>query len=245
MARGKLLVAVGVAALLAGLMATFPARVAYQWFAPPQLSLSGISGTVWRGAAAQGSAAGLFLGDLSWRFRPLSLLRLSLGYEIAARLPGGFIEGNVAVRPGGAVRFTNLAAAVPLASMRTAFPLEGIDANLTLRFDRLVLDDGFPTAMDGRVDVSGLVLRALSPRPLGDYRAELQTNDDGISGTVEDLSGVLDLRGNVTLAGNRAYSLIGQVAANANAPAAVTEQLRFLGSPDSQGRREFRFEGSF
>lgn len=241
---GRVLVAVGLAALLAGLVAMFPARVAYQWFAPPQLSLSGISGSVWSGTAAQGSVAGLFVSDVTWSFRPLALFRLALGYDIAARLPGGFIESDVDVGPGGEVRFSDLAATLPLASLQSAFRLEGIDAELALQFDNVVLEDGFPSELDGSVGLSKLVLRALSPAALGDYRADLQTNDGTITGTVEDVSGVLDLSGNMSLDGNRAYSLIGHVAANAGAPASVTEQLRFLGSPDQQGRREFRFEGS-
>jgi hypothetical protein len=64
-----------------------------------------------------------------------------------------------------------------------------------------------------------------------------------ISGVVEDLSGVLDVSGTFVLNRDRTYSFVGQVAANANAPDTVLEQLRFLGSPDERGRREFRFEG--
>ena len=37
----------GILVLLIVLLVTFPARVAYQWFAPPDLTLSGISGSVW------------------------------------------------------------------------------------------------------------------------------------------------------------------------------------------------------
>jgi hypothetical protein len=89
-----------------------------------------------------------------------------------------------------------------------------------------------------------LILRALAPSALGDFRAVLQTNDGVISAVVEDVSGVLDVNGNLVLQSDRTYSFVGQVAASANAPAAVVEQLRFLGSPDQQGLREFRFEGS-
>ena len=39
-----------------GLLAVFPARVAYRWLAPPQLAMTGIEGSVWRGGAA--AAAG-------------------------------------------------------------------------------------------------------------------------------------------------------------------------------------------
>jgi general secretion pathway protein N len=244
MAKAKRLIAVGVVALVAGLVVTFPARVAYQWFAPDGLTLSGISGSIWTGSATQGSAAGLFLSDVSWRFRPLSLIGLKLGYTIAAKVPSGFLEADVAVGVGGSVHFSELAAAMPLASFGTVLPMDGIEGDLSIRFEGLVVADGFPTHADGSIGISGLILRALSPTALGDYRAVLQTSDDGISGTIEDVSGALDLTGNLILGRDRTYSFVGKVAPTANAPTTVLEQLRFLGSPDQQGRREFRFEGS-
>jgi general secretion pathway protein N len=243
-ANGKRLVAAGVAALVIGLVLTFPARIAYQWFAPAQLALSGISGSVWNGAAAQGSAAGLFLSDITWSFRPLSLLRLNAGYTVTARLPSGSFETGVSTGGGDSVRFDDLTATVPLASLPDSIlPVNGISGVLDLRFETLVLKEGVPTQAEGTVGISRLVLQALSATALGDYRAQLQTGDGIITGTVEDVSGVLDLDGELVLGRDRAFSFIGHVAAGADAPSAVHEQLRFLGSPDQQGRRPFRFEG--
>lgn len=244
MASVKRLIAVGAAALVAALVVTFPARIAYQWFAPDELTLSGISGSVWNGAAAQGSVAGLFLSDISWRFRPLSLAGLKVGYAVAARVPSGFVESDVAFGAGGRVHFNELAAAVSLSSLASLLPDGGIEGDFSLQLDVLVLEGGFPTRVDGTVGISGLILRALSPTALGNYRAVLQTEDGRVSAALEDVSGVLDLSGNLVLERNRAYSFAGKVAATAEAPAAVNEQLRYLGSPDAEGRREFRFEGS-
>jgi hypothetical protein len=183
------------------------------------------------------------VSDLSWRFRPSSLFTLTAGFRVAAKPLSGTVEADIAVGPGGGVRVADLAAAVPLASVTSLLPVAGIEGDLSLQFARLALDGGVPTEASGTVGVSNLVLRALSPTALGDYRAVLQTVDDVISGVVEDLSGVLDVSGTFVLNRDRTYSFVGQVAANANAPDTVLEQLRFLGSPDERGRREFRFEG--
>lgn len=244
MASGKRLIAVGVAALVVGLVATFPARIAYQWFAPAGLTLSGISGSVWNGKAAQGSAAGMFLTDLTWQFRPLSLLSLKAGYAVSASLPSGFIETDVAFRAGNRIAFSDLATAVPLATFAPLLPLAGIEGDISLQLKRLVLVDGFPAAADGTVSISGLVLRALSRSALGDYRAELQTGDGAIGVVVEDVSGVLDMDGNLVLQDDGNYSFVGKVAAKADASSAIVEQIGLLGRPDPQGRREFRFEGT-
>ena len=244
MANGKRLVAVGVAALIVGLVLTFPARIAYQWFSPGQVALSGITGSVWNGAAAQGSAGGLFLSDITWGFRPLPLLSLKAGYYVTAKLPSGFVETGVAIGTGGSVQFDDLEAVVPLSSLPDSLVPAGVDGDLNLQFSALVLTDGAPTEAEGTVGVSGLVLHAVSATALGDYRAQLQTDDGVITGTVEDVSGVLDINGDLVLDRDKAYSFVGHVAAGPNAPAAVNDQLRFLGSPDQQGRREFRFEGT-
>jgi general secretion pathway protein N len=244
MPNARCLIAVGVAALVVGLVATFPARIAYRWFGPDEVALSGISGSIWNGAATQGSAGGLYLSELAWRFRPLSLLSLKAGYAVSGRLPAGFIESKVAFGPGGRVYLDDLATAVPLAYLDPLLPMTGIGGDVTVQFRRLTLAEGFPATADGTLSISGLILRPLSPSALGDFRAVFQTDDGVISALVEDVSGVLDVNGNLILQSDRTYSFVGQVAADANAPAAVVEQLRFLGSPDQQGRREFRFEGS-
>ena len=69
MASPQRLILAGIATLVIGLIITFPARVAYQWFAPAELKLSGISGSIWHGAAAQGSAGGVYLTNVEWSFR--------------------------------------------------------------------------------------------------------------------------------------------------------------------------------
>jgi general secretion pathway protein N len=244
MPSGRRLIAVGAAALVVGLVVAFPARIAYQWFAPDDLALSGISGSIWNGTATQGSAGGLYLSELTWRFRPSSLFGLKAGYAISGRLPAGFVDTNVAFGPGGRVYLDDLASAIPLAYFNALMPQAGVEGDMNVQFRRLTLAEGLPVTAEGTVSVSGLILRALGPSALGDFRAVFQTDDGVISATVEDVSGVLDVNGNLVLQSDRSYSFVGQVAPRANAPAAVVEQLRYLGSPDPQGRREFRFEGS-
>ena len=55
---------IGVLTLLLGLLLFFPARIAYQWIAPPTVLLSGIDGSVWNGSSSEASVGGLYLGNL-------------------------------------------------------------------------------------------------------------------------------------------------------------------------------------
>ena len=50
-----------------------------------------------------------------------------------------------------------------------------------------------------------------------------------------------DLAATILEFGN--YEFTGQVAAKPGAPINIAQQLQLLGSPDSEGRREFRIEG--
>lgn len=245
MPRVKLLAAAGIAAFLLALLVTMPARVAYHWLAPAELKLSGISGSVWSGRAAEGAAAGIYFNDLSWQFRPTSLLTGKAASAVSARPAGGTLETDVAVALFGSnLLLRDLDADLPLDVFSMIVPMEGVSGNLGLRFSRIRMADGIPTEAAGTLRIMNLVLRPLSNRALGDYRAVFETGDEGITATVEDVSGVLDLAGTAALEADRSYIFTGKVAAMPDAPSAVVQQLQFLGSADAQGRRDFRFEGS-
>ncbi|MFQ5982731.1 MAG: type II secretion system protein N [Woeseiaceae bacterium] len=239
----KRLMLAGIVTFVIGLLITFPARVAYQWFAPAELRLSGISGSIWRGKAVQGYAGGVYLSNVTWSFQPLALLTGKLAFETRSNPASGFLDGDIAIGPGGSVTMSNVAGAVSIAALADAFPVTGIEGDLTLEFEELVLRNGLPVAATGTLGIANLVSRYLSPATLGDYRAEFQTVDDGILGAVEALSGVLELDGTIKLTRDRNYEFIGQVAARPNAPAAIAQQLQFLGTPNARGQREFRIEG--
>lgn len=243
MKRRTRLLAAGAAVFVAGLVLLFPARAAYRWFAPEAVRLSGIAGTVWSGSAAEASFGGFYAGNLGWRFRPAALFTGKIGYAVAADLAGGSLAGNTAIAPGGSVHLSDLRARLPLAALGDALAGIGADGLVDLRFDSLVLDDGWPVRAAGTVDVRDFVIPVLSSAPLGDYRAEWETADDVVTGRFEDVSGMLDLAGTLELRPDRSYVLSGRVRATNTAPPDLVQQLRFLGSPDAQGMRSFRFEG--
>jgi len=239
----KRYVLVGLLVLAAVLVATFPARVAYQWFAPPDLVLNGISGSVWRGNADEGMAGGAYIRAIRWRLKAAELLKGKLAFATSASPAAGSITTDVAVGLGGNLELSNLSGHVPVDLVHPAFQQSGISGDLSLRFDELVLENGLPVVASGTVTVANVYIPNLSAGVLGDYRAEFHTGDNLITGSVDDLSGVLDVSGVVTITADRAYTLIGEVAARPDAPPSVEQQLRFLGSPNERGLRPFRFEG--
>ncbi|MGB5352204.1 MAG: type II secretion system protein N [Woeseia sp.] len=239
----KLLIAGG-ATLLLGLILMFPARVAHHWFSPPELQIAGIEGSIWRGSALEASVAGVYLSKLSWSFRPLALLKGRFAYDIAAEPVSGFIEADVAAGFLGTLYIDTLNAAAPLSVLKSALRLDDVAGDVSLQLSSIRIKDAFPVNIEGRAAVANLVIRALAPGPLGDFQADVQTTDGNILGSVEDVRGMLELAGTLTLNADRSYALLGRVGPTASAIESVKQQLSFLGTPDARGLREFRIEGT-
>lgn len=238
----RLLIACAIT-LVAGLIITFPARVAYHWFAPPGIAMSGIAGSVWRGTATQANLAGLYLGELRWRLRPLALLRGRASFDIEASPAGGVLEGNAAIGFGGDVYLARTRAALPLDALARLVGVPGLRGTATANIEQLRVRDGLPIAADGNAEVRGLVLPMVSPQSIGGYRIEFFTQDDGVVASVEDTDGYVDIAGRLLLSGDRSYEFLGQLAPKPETPPAVVNQMRFLGSPNARGQHELRLEG--
>jgi len=239
----KRLIAAGLATFIVGLVIAVPARVPYNWFSAPDFRMSGVSGTVWRGQADEGTIAGLYLRDMQWTFRPLSILRGRLAYRVESNSAFGIIRSVVGLGVSGAITVQDFDGSFPLQEFRDLFQLQGFEGTLHVNFESVVINHGFPTAATGTVRLSNLLAPQLSPRVIGDYRAEFTSTADGIRGLVEDSGGVLDVTGTISLGPDRSYSFVGTIAALPEAPAGLTNQLSFLGSPDERGYRDFRIEG--
>ena len=242
-ATPRRLMIVGVATLLVGLLAFFPARVAYHWFAPSTLQLAGIDGTVWRGSAKEGQAAGLYIRNLHWTFKPLSLLTGKLAFKTRLDSAGGFINTDLYAALDGSILFENLDVALSVGALRDLIQTAGLDGRISLHFTALEIRDGLPVTANGVAEVTNLFIRGLATTTIGDFRAKFSTTSDGILASVEDTAGMFDLAGTLRVSPDGAYYLSGLIAPTPTTPPAVIEQLRFLGSPNERGQREFRFEG--
>jgi general secretion pathway protein N len=239
----RALVIAGAAALLVALVIAFPARLAWQWLAPPDVALQGISGSIWNGRAREASAGGLYLTDVRWRFHPFAIFYGRLEYDVRATPVAGFIEADVSLRAAATTGLENASASLPIAALAPFIEVAGLDGNVDLEIDRLLIRDGLPIAADGTVTLSGLVIRPLATSVLGAYQASVETVDGVVRGDVRDLSGVLDVTGSVELRPDRSYSFTGMIGTRPGAPQALDRQLQYLGSADAEGRRSFRLEG--
>lgn len=241
----KLLPLIGIATFLVATLLMFPARVAYDWFAPDSVRLSGLDGSLWYGQAASGEANGIYFTKLKWAFKPLALITGKVAFQLSIDTNAGTISTSLGIGMGGKVSMSDLQGRLSLDNLSPALRANGIGGVLNIQLQSLVLQDGWPSTVKGRIGIGNLFARGLSPAPLGNFSAEFTTEDGGIIGAITDAGAVFDVSGTVRLGDDRSYSLIGFVAENPQTPAAIKQNLRLLGSPDQNGQRQFRFEGRF
>ena len=237
------LVAIGLVTFVAGLIAMFPARVAYHWFGGQGVILEGIAGTVWSGSASQGDVDGFYLRALHWRFHPLSLFTGKLAYSIEASPASGFLEGRIAVGITGKVVAHGIRASLPLQAVRQLAAMPGLGGKLNAQLDRIEIEGDLPVAIDGKVEVAGLLVPMIDPSPIGGYRVEFYTQESGVMGTVEDTDGVVDVAGTVQIRPDRTYEFRALVAPKPNTPARLSQQMKFLGTANQRGQYEMRLDG--
>lgn len=245
MKRWPLLAVLGLVTYLVFALVSFPARVAVAWFAPPDITLTGIQGTVWKGRAALGAVAGVALSDLTWDLQPAGLLLGRLGAEVTTRLADGFVETSVSATPSRIV-LTDLRGTSRLSAFDELLALGGVDGLLTWQMERLELVEQWPVRAIGRLRVASLSAAPLGVDNLGDYQLDFadQATGTGVSGVVKDTNGPLAVSGTLILTPERAYSIDGKVTARANASQTLSNGLALLGNPAPDGSRNFGFSGT-
>lgn len=239
----KTLLFAGLLTFVAAVVMTFPARVAYQWFAPSAVQLSGLDGTIWAGSAAGASVAGLYLHDVQWRLRPLRLFTGKLAASIEASPSSGFLEADIAVGLGGDITLENVNGSLPLRDFATIARMPGLAGNASLQIVELRIRDGLPVTAEGTLAVADLVAPMVDAGSIGGYRAEFFTDGDAVVASIEDVDGVFDLAGSLTISADRNYRFIGKVGATDSTSEKLRGQLRFLGSPNDRGQHDIRLEG--
>ena len=165
--------------------------------------------------------------------RPGDLLGGKIGYGVEADASSGFLKTNLALGAGGSAALSDLTASITLASLQDFVNMPGLDGSLSIRFDRLQLENGLPVAADGTIEVANLTAPLVHRSPIGGFRAEFFTQDTGVVASVEDTDASIDLAGSLKITTDRNYQFLGKVAPKDNTPARLQEQMKFLAVPTS------------
>jgi general secretion pathway protein N len=243
--------ALGLGAYVAFTIAMFPAGVALRWLAPPEIAFAGVAGTLWNGSAASSTVNGFTLEAVRWRLRPAALVLGRVSADVEARIPDGFIAGNVTASPSS-VRFSDLRGATSLPALAVVLPVRGMRGQASVALELLVLEDGWPASAVGELRLAGLESLPLIPDgsgaylPLGDYTVTFEPAPAGVlSASFVDNGGPLEVQGTLSLDASRAYTIDALVEPRSGAPEALVQGLNIMtAEPDPEGRRRLNLTGS-
>lgn len=242
--RRSLLI-LGSLVFIAGLVASIPARVAVGIVAQPGVAVSGVSGTIWSGSAEEASVAGIYLRDLKWESSVLPLFTGKLAYRVEATPVSGFVETDVRIGFNRTIYLSDFRAAMPLEILAGVNNAQAISGSASAQFERVEIVGDLAVAADGVIQVANLVIPEVARESLGSFRADFNTQNNGIVASIEDTDGVLDLAGSLQIRTDRTYQFLAQVILTAKTPDAVRQQLQRLPPPNARGQYELREEGQF
>jgi len=241
------LLALGIGAFLILALVTLPASVVLSFVHPANVTLSGVSGTIWKGRAQAVRSGSTHLGSVDWDLNTLSLFTGKLGADVKITRTDGFAQGTIAAGAGGRLTLRKFSASLPVSALPPNIVRGGWTGTLNMQLAELAIENAWPVTLNGTILVADLVGPANRPAALGGYKVvfpEGASNSDTLAGVITDTGGPLAVNGTVQLKKDRSYLVSGMIATRPDAPSDMARTLEILGEPDAQGRRQFSIEGS-
>lgn len=242
------LVALGVGAFLLFALATFPASVVLSRLGSAGVRAGGVSGSIWNGRAQVLQVRGANIGGVEWKLHVLPLFTAHVNADVKVTRADGFATTQLSVGPTGSISLKALTASLPLSALPPGAIPGGWVGTLNAKFSQLIVENGWPTKVDGSLDAVDLTGPARKPAKVGSYRVVFDptaSSAEMLQGTLSDAGdGPLEIKGTVQLKTDRSYTIDALIAARPNAPRSLVNSLEYLGPPDPQGRRQFSMAGT-
>jgi len=199
----------------------------------PQLELAAVEGSCWNGSARQAfwnlGNQRLALGRLDWQFNGWSLLWLHPSAHIATQWGEQMLDAQLRVGPTGVISLRDTRALFPveLAKLWLPVPARGV---IGLNLQSAVIHNRLPQSIAGEIQWQRAQWQwGERWLPLGDYRLQLHTENNGeLRG---EISGEGDLASTGTLQFDpikRAYEINAKLSASRGLPQEFRDSLVFL-----------------
>ena len=208
------------------LVSQIPAR-AISRVLPDDVTLTGISGTIWSGRAARAwveiDQQPLMLGRVQWRLQPWRIL---WGAPLSLSSVWGqqSLRAQLSYRLDGSIVLQDAAFTVNTQLFKAFFPLY-LGGALSGEFAQIAIDEGHVVNAEGVVRLRRGVWTARSGNiPLGDYQIDFSSADTAGAGTIGALK---TIAGSLELSGNLSATLTNyQIAVEATGPVARDGSFR-------------------
>ena len=229
---------------ICGIIIFLPAKVSNDWFLPNSIEFYGTKGTLWRGSAQEGLVNKIYIKNIEWKFLFSKLFKGQFALNTSFSLLESPIKMRISKHFNGDFSISNSKANLQNGIVPIFYPELGIDGDININLSNLVFADDFISQVNGTISVNNLLILGLSSMSIGNYVITINTNNNGIYGDIKSIDGELDVDASLRIAPDRTYYITGLVASKANTNLYIKEILKFLGTPNTLGQREFRFEGS-
>ncbi|MEM9172319.1 MAG: type II secretion system protein N [Pseudomonadota bacterium] len=240
------LIVIGALVFLCGIITLFPATVALR-FAPDSLRVSGVSGTIWSGQIAALQVEDLTLSSVQWQLEPAALLVGKLAAHIEADIPGGFVNGRIAIQ-GETITLTDTTASVDLLPVTERSSIGPTQGRINASIQRLTLENEWPVEIIGEAQLRELQYPPIGSRSLGDFELVFDpqwvSDDYAAAAAIRSTSGpfiLTDTR--LQLGDNRRYLISGRIKTAEGTDAFTRNSLRFLGPAAADGTHALSYEG--
>jgi len=207
----------------------------------PDLYLSSVAGSIWRGGVGEVVYRGRALGGLRWRLYPWALFSLRLRADVEAHGDWGSAEGQI-WRSFSALGVSGLRSELPAYYLAGVFAVPELRPLGHIRVDihAAQLRDRMLVVLDGDAVWADAAVAGLASADLGTLRGRLTLDAPNAASLVlDDDGGPLDVDGQLWLS-PLGYS--GEVRMTARDPA-LLPVLEWMGKPKASGERELRLQG--
>jgi general secretion pathway protein N len=226
------------------------ARLPASWVVPGPKSgvaCGEVDGSVWNGTCTGLTVQQQAVGDLTWEIHAMRLLSGKINADVVVTRPTGSIRGNVESGFDKKIVARDVLVDLPVdQELASGLPptLRGLRGKVHAQLAYLRVDGQIIRAIEGVVEAHDL---SDGDQKWGSYSVTFPPPTAGVPvGQLKDLgSGPLAVEGSLKLTPAPGFELQGLVAARPSASPDLVQNLRFLGSPDAQGRRQFSLESSF
>jgi general secretion pathway protein N len=246
------LIVLGLLAALAFAVATLPAGVLSSQLQRAGLEAAALSGSIWSGRADGLGWRGAPLGNASWRLAPASLLRGRIAGHVDLTRSDGSVSSAFSVTLGGKLQFDSMRVDLPVEALST-LPVgvpKGWRGRASADLDELVLNQGWPTTLRGKLEMRGLVAPPPRSAVVGSFDVVIPDPQGpsgpagALTGRVTDQDGPFSVDARLTLARDRSFLLEGTLAPRGTVPPELERSLQLLGPADATGRRPFSVSGT-
>ena len=230
-------------ALLLMLILQFPAITAINSINKNNLKVNGVNGTVWKGSASEISSNEIYLRQTKWKIVPSELLKGNLTFDISTYPFNGQLKFNLILDLMNNLSATDIKGNFPNDTLEIIAPFLGVSSEIDMNIKSLSLDNKDINQLEGQILLNNLVMKGISNRVLGSYKIDLFERNSEIYGSIDDVSGEVDIAATMSLTLSGKYIIDGAVSAKQNTSNQVRTILSFLGTQNENGQRSFRFEG--